>query len=115
MRGMEEPALAFWLSALLTGLAFGYVIQRGGFCLTRAISNVALMGDAAILRAYVLALLVAAVGVQLLVSVGLVEIPVRPFRTTSISAPTRMPSRQPRTQPPSSRETRLAPVLGSRI
>lgn len=77
---MDEPVLAFWLSALLTGLAFGYVIQRGSFCFTRAISNVALMGDAGILRAYVLALLVAAVGVQILLSVGLVEIPVRPFR-----------------------------------
>ncbi|HKZ06486.1 MAG TPA: YeeE/YedE family protein [Methylomirabilota bacterium] len=77
---MDDSTLAFWLSALLTGLAFGYVIQRGGFCFTRAISNVALMGDAGILRAYVLALLVAAVGVQLLLSVGLVEIPGRPFR-----------------------------------
>lgn len=80
---MDELAPAFWLSALLTGLLFGYVIQRGGFCLTRAISNVALMRDASILRAYVLALLVAAVGVQLLLTAGLVEVPVRPFRWLS--------------------------------
>lgn len=77
---MNELGLAFWLSALITGLVFGYVIQRGGFCLTRAISNVVLMGDASIMRAYVLALLVAVVGVQLLVTFGLVEVPVRPFR-----------------------------------
>ena len=80
---MDELAPGFWLSALLTGLAFGYVIQRGSFCLTRAISNAALMGDAAILRAYLLALLVAMVGVQLLASAGLVDIPVRPFRWLS--------------------------------
>ena len=64
MRAWTRSALSFWLSALLTGLAFGYVIQRGGFCLTRAISNLALMGDAGIVRAYVLAILVAVVGVH---------------------------------------------------
>src|SRR5258705_6246412 len=77
---MDGFAPSFWLSAVLTGLAFGYVIQRGGFCLTRAISNLALMGDASILRAYVLAMLVAVVGVHLLTGLGLVEVPVRPFR-----------------------------------
>jgi uncharacterized protein len=67
-------------SALLAGLLFGYCSQRGGFCLTRALSNWVLMGDTAILRAYVLALLVAIVGVHVL-ELGLVEsIPVRPFR-----------------------------------
>jgi len=80
MRAMDDSALPFWLSAILTGLAFGYVIQRGGFCFTRAISNVALMGDAGIMRAYVLALLVAVVGTHLLLAAGLVQIPVRPFR-----------------------------------
>ncbi|HWC03541.1 MAG TPA: YeeE/YedE family protein [Methylomirabilota bacterium] len=67
-------------SALLAGLLFGYCAQRGGFCLTRALSNWVLMGDTAILRAYVLALLIAIVGVHAL-ELGLVEsIPVRPFR-----------------------------------
>jgi hypothetical protein len=67
-------------SALLAGLLFGYCAQRGGFCLTRALSNWALMGDTAILRAYVLALLIAIVGVHAL-ELGLVEsIPVRSFR-----------------------------------
>jgi uncharacterized protein len=80
MRPMDDPALPLWLSALLTGLVFGYVIQRGGFCFTRAVSNVVLMGDAGIMRAYVLAILVAVVGVHLLITAGLVEVPVRPFR-----------------------------------
>ena len=72
-----------WLllvSALLTGIVFGHVLQRGGFCLTRAVSNAALMGDATIMRAYVLALIVAMVGVHLLTALGLVQIPVRPLR-----------------------------------
>src|SRR5437867_12048562 len=76
---MDEFPWALYVSSLLTGLVFGYVIQRGGFCLTRAISNVVLTGDTTILRAYVLALLVAMVGVQVLETTGAVEIPLRPL------------------------------------
>lgn len=80
---MDELPWALAVSALGTGLVFGYVIQRGGFCLTRAISNVVLMRDATILRAYVLALVVAMVGVQILTATGLVDIPIRPLRPVS--------------------------------
>lgn len=76
---MTDAAWSFYLSAAITGGAFGYVIQRGGFCLVRALSNLYLMGDATIMRAYALALLVAMVGVQALSAVGLVDFPVRPF------------------------------------
>jgi uncharacterized membrane protein YedE/YeeE len=76
---MEEISWPFYASAVLTGLAFGYVTQRGGFCLTRALSNLYLMGDATIVRAYLLALLVATIGVHLMLAAGLVEIPLRPF------------------------------------
>jgi uncharacterized protein len=77
---VDASGLLTLASALLAGLLFGYCAQRGGFCLTRALSNWALMGDTAILRAYVLALLIAIVGVHVL-QLGLVEsIPVRPFR-----------------------------------
>lgn len=76
---MEEISWPFYASALLTGLAFGYVTQRGGFCLTRALSNLYIMGDTTIVRAYLLALLVATIGVHLMLAAGLVEIPLRPF------------------------------------
>jgi uncharacterized protein len=74
---MDEIDWPLIASALGTGIAFGFVLQRGGFCLTRAISNAALAGDTAILRAYVLALLVAMAGVQVILGFELVEIPVR--------------------------------------
>jgi uncharacterized membrane protein YedE/YeeE len=77
---MDDFQWSLYVSALATGFLFGLVIQRGGFCLTRAFSNLVLMGDATILRAYILALLVAMIGVQLLLSLGFVEIPIRPFR-----------------------------------
>jgi uncharacterized membrane protein YedE/YeeE len=75
-------------SAVAAGLIFGYCAQRGGFCLMRALSNLVLMGDAAVARAYLLALVVAIVGTYLLTVVGAhlavlefaEEIPVRPFR-----------------------------------
>ena len=76
---MDDVAWSLYLSALATGVAFGYVAQRGGFCFTRAISNAALSGDTTVLRAYVLALLVAMIGVQLLEYTGVVDIPIRPL------------------------------------
>src|SRR4029077_16739591 len=57
--------------------------QRGGFCLTRALSNTLLMRDATILRAYGLALLVAMVGVEILEALSLVDIPLRPLHWLS--------------------------------
>ncbi len=77
---MDEPPWAMVLAALALGALFGYVIQRGGFCLTRALANLVLAGDATLLRAWILALLVAVVGVHLLSGLGVVELPVRPFR-----------------------------------
>lgn len=72
---MEEVSWPFYASAVVTGLAFGYVTQRGGFCLTRALSNLYIMGDATIVRAYLLALVVATIGTHLLLGVGLVDLP----------------------------------------
>lgn len=58
---MADADWTFYISAVVTGASFGYVIQRGGFCLTRAPANLFLLRDATIARAYVLALLVIAV------------------------------------------------------
>jgi len=80
---MDDLPLLLFGSALGTGLVFGYVIQRGGFCLTRALSNTLLMRDATILRAYALALLVAMVGVEVLEALSLVDIPLRPLHWLS--------------------------------
>ncbi len=76
---MDDVLWPFYVSALLAGAAFGYVTQRGGFCLTRAVSNFFIFGDTTLVRAYVLALVVAMIGVQTLEAAGLVEVPIRPF------------------------------------
>src|SRR5262249_54603351 len=85
---VDASFLPLAATALLAGLGFGDVAQRGGFCLRRALSNLGLMGDGTIARAYVLALVVAVVGTFLLTAAGThlpllefaEEIPVRPFR-----------------------------------
>lgn len=76
---MEPIPWLMVVTALGAGLAFGYVAQRGGFCLTRATSNLFLMGDTTLARAYLLALVVASVGVHALLAAGWVEITIRPF------------------------------------
>ncbi|HEV8307755.1 MAG TPA: YeeE/YedE family protein [Methylomirabilota bacterium] len=84
---MDESSFGvFAATALLAGFVFGYCAQRGGFCLTRALSNLVLTGDGSIARAYVLALVVAIVGTHLLAlagsyapALGIAELPVRPF------------------------------------
>jgi len=80
---MTEAVWPFYVSAVAAGAAFGYVIQRGGLCLMRAMANLFIMGDAAIARAYVLAFLVAMAGVHALSAAGLVEFPIRPFHWMS--------------------------------
>ena len=80
---MSDLPFMLFVSALSVGVVFGYVLQRGGFCLTRALSNAILMRDGTILRAYLVALLVAMVGVQIIEALGLVDIPLRPLRWLS--------------------------------
>jgi hypothetical protein len=85
---VDASVVAMGGTAMLAGLLFGYAAQRGGFCLVRALSNLALMGETSIARAYALALVVAVVGYYLLTAIGAhlplfefaEEIPVRPFR-----------------------------------
>jgi len=80
---MDDLPWMLLASAISVGLVFGYVLQRGGFCLTRALSNAMLIRDGNILRAYILALLVAMVGVQIIEALNLIDIPIRPLRWAS--------------------------------
>jgi uncharacterized membrane protein YedE/YeeE len=64
--------LAYIVSGLLIGAAFGFVLQRGRFCINSAFREV-LFQDYTMLRAYVLAVLVTMVGANLIESVGLLQ------------------------------------------
>ena len=67
------------LLGLPVGLAFGYALQRGRFCMNSAFRDLLLTRDVTIFRAYVLALLVQMVGLQLLRELGLVDVGGAPF------------------------------------
>jgi len=59
------------LTALLLGLALGFVLQRGRFCLNSAFRDIIFVQDLTFFRAYLLCLVVAIVGTNILESAGL--------------------------------------------
>ena len=71
------------LKALLLGLpvgvAFGYALQRGRFCMNTAFRDVFLIRDTTLVRAWVLALLIQMVGVQAMAGLGLFQVGMAPF------------------------------------
>jgi uncharacterized protein len=62
-------SLAYIISGLLIGAAFGFVLQRGRFCINSAFREV-LFQDYTMLRAYLLAVLVTMVGANLFEDMG---------------------------------------------
>ncbi|MBZ0168152.1 permease [Candidatus Methylomirabilis lanthanidiphila] len=56
---------------LIVGVAFGYALQRGRFCMNSTFRDILLARDLTLLRAYLLALLIQMVGVRLMAAFGL--------------------------------------------
>jgi len=67
-----EFTLMFLVSGLLIGGAFGFVLQRGRFCINSAFREV-LFQDYTMLRAYFLAVVVTMVGANLIEAAGLLQ------------------------------------------
>ena len=62
------------LSGLVVGVAFGFVLQRGRFCLNTAFRNALYIREFTLLRAYLLALLIAMAGANLLDLGGVIHL-----------------------------------------
>jgi hypothetical protein len=62
----------FVFSGLLIGAAFGYVLQRGRFCINSAFREV-LFKDYTMFRAYILAVVVAVIGANLIEDMGYLQ------------------------------------------
>ncbi len=60
---------AFVISGLIIGAAFGFVLQRGRFCMNSAYREV-LFGDYTLLRAYLLAVVITMIGANLIEDLG---------------------------------------------
>ncbi len=67
------------LLGLAIGVPFGVVLDRGQFCMNRALREATRERNPALLRAYLLALAVQMVGVHLAAAAGWVHIPRLPF------------------------------------
>jgi len=71
---MEEQLLKMeWqgiVSGLLVGLIFGFILQRGRFCVNTAFRDVIFVKDLTMFRAYILALIVIVIGANLLEDMG---------------------------------------------
>ena len=62
------------LSGIAVGTAFGFVLQRGRFCLNTAFRNAFSIKEFTLLRAYVLALVTAVIGANLLEQFGFLHL-----------------------------------------
>jgi len=64
---------------LIVGVAFGYALQRGRFCMNSAFRDILVARDLTLLRAYLLALLVQMIGVRAMSAMGWFELSITPF------------------------------------
>lgn len=76
---MPSVSLGFILSGLLIGGAIGWILQRGRFCMNSAFRDVIFIEDHTFMRAYVLALVIAIVGANVLNDMGAVKLMPQPF------------------------------------
>ncbi len=72
MNEVSSAGIMILISGVGVGILFGFVLQRGRFCMNSGFRDVIFMNDYTLMRAYFLALLVAIVGANLLEDFGLV-------------------------------------------
>lgn len=63
------------LSAVILGLSLGFILQKGRFCLNSAFRDIIFIKDMTLFRAYLLCLVVAIIGTNLIEDMGLLMAP----------------------------------------
>ena len=72
--------IGFFASSILLGLAIGFVLQRGRFCMNTAFRDTIFIQDYTLFRGFIIALAVMILGVNLLGEFKLIRfIPIQPF------------------------------------
>ncbi|NTW66943.1 MAG: YeeE/YedE family protein, partial [Nitrospirae bacterium] len=71
---MLHSSIISFGTAILAGLALGYILQRGRFCLNSAFRDIIFMKDLTLFRSYLFALVVAIIGSNLLEDMGLLQV-----------------------------------------
>ncbi len=67
------------LTGALVGLAFGYALQRGRFCVNTAFRDVLVLRNSRLLRAWALAVVIQLIGVQVVLALGWFNPDIPPF------------------------------------
>lgn len=70
MEEVSQGTFMILISGILVGVAFGFVLQRGRYCMNSAFRDMIFMDDYTLFRSYVLALIIAIVGANLLEDFG---------------------------------------------
>lgn len=69
---MPFGSLVSALTAVMCGLALGFILQRGRFCLNSAFRDIIFIQDLTLFRSYLLCVVVAIIGTNLLEDAGLI-------------------------------------------
>jgi len=70
MDDIQHASFMVLASGILVGFLFGFVLQRGRYCMNSAFRDIIFMDDYTLLRSYLLALLIAIIGANLLEDFG---------------------------------------------
>ncbi len=71
---MLHSSLVAFGTAIVLGLGLGYVLQRGRFCLNSAFRDIIFIQDLTLFRAYLLSLVIAIIGSNLIEDFGLLKV-----------------------------------------
>ena len=67
------------LSGLVVGIIFGFVLQRGRFCMNSAFRDIIVMKEYTLLKAVALAIIVQMIGFHLIATMGLIQLNPKPL------------------------------------
>jgi hypothetical protein len=71
---METVTIGYIVSGLIVGGVFGYILQRGRYCMNTAFRDIIFVNDLTLFRAYVLALIIMIIGANLLNDLGYIRL-----------------------------------------
>jgi len=73
-KGLDLIETSLMASGLVVGIIFGFVLQRGRFCMNSAFRDIILMKEYTLLKAVALAIVVQMIGFHLLATLGYIEL-----------------------------------------
>jgi uncharacterized membrane protein YedE/YeeE len=76
---MGTITFGFIFSGILLGLAIGFVLQRGRFCMNTAFRDTIFIQDYTLFRGFLIALIIMIVGANILNDLGVIWLAVQPF------------------------------------